>query len=73
MFRLFINHDWDTLRPVGLSSSLHLPDFSVGAVKALVSILTMGEVVLSNTAVLEQFTDLSILLGLQFITEKVSD
>jgi hypothetical protein len=73
VFRLFINQDWGTQRGVGLSSFLHFPDFSVGAVKAIVTFLAMGQVVLSNTTVLEEFTSLSILLGLQFINEQVTD
>jgi hypothetical protein len=73
VFRLFIDQDWAVLQAVGLTSTLHFPDFSVVAVKALVSVLSAGEAVLPCQTAMEEFISLCILLGLQFTTEQVND
>ena len=53
MFRLFMDQDWAVLRAVGLSATLHFPDYSLVAVKALVSLLCTGKAVLPCTTDLD--------------------
>jgi hypothetical protein len=60
------------LRAVGLTSTLHLPDYSVVTVKALVSLLCTGKAVLPCTAALEEFISFSNLLSIKFITGQVT-
>jgi hypothetical protein len=66
VFRLFLDQDWATLRAVGLTSTLHLPGHSTVVVKALVTLVCMGEANLPSRIYLDEFMALCCLLNISF-------
>ena len=55
-----------------VASTLHLPGHSVVVVKALVSLLCVGEINLASNVFLEELMSLCCLLNIRFVTEQVT-